>query len=335
MSARAKLAMTLAGAVLLAALATHGVVWLLDIHTTAGTGHKQFGDSSQKAKALILGSSLTYSAVDWSRIASHLQTAIESWPVPGSSPAEWEQVQRRSPQASTTFIGVSVYDLNEVSVCEFRAHIVPFQRTLEDLWVSRSEVGFVRRMVSHYALTWSRAVFPTAGRSDHVIFGLRDEARRVIARPGQPASAGDEGLSVASDFVPDDRLGDWPRDRLLRRLAVMRSSQGKPWFSGPKHLALIRLLKQARRQGSVTVLVLPVAPLYTSEVVSAEDLARFQASIADAQQAVPDATWVRYDRFAPVESDDCFFDLVHANLRGRNIITPEFLKNLARRTVSP
>jgi hypothetical protein len=328
MSARAKLLAMLAGVVLLASASTHGLVRLLDIRTTAGTGHKHFGNAKQEAKGLILGSSLTYSAVDWMSVASHLQVAMKSWPVPGSSPAEWEQMQRRSPQASMTFVGVSVYDLNEVSVCEYRANIVPLRRTVEDLWASRADGGFARRVLSDYPMTWSRAVFPTAGLSDHVIFGFRDEARRLVARPGQQTDTADERLSVASDFVSADALSDWPRDRLLRRLAVMRGSQGRPWFSGPKHLALIRLLQQARRQGSATVVVLPVSPLYNSEVVTAEDVARFQASVDDAKRAVPEATWVHYDELAAMNSNDCFSDLVHANRRGRSVITPEFLKSL-------
>ena len=238
---------------LLASLGTYLLAAALEIRTKAATGHKRFGDVSQPVQALVLGSSLTYSGVDWTQVAGLLGVAIESWPVPGSSPAEWEQLQRRSPQARTTFVGVSLYDLNEVSLCDYRANIVPFRQTVSDLWASGSELTFARRMLSWYTLTWARSILPTAGRSDQVIFGIRDKARSL--RGGRAGADEDAGtrLSVAPDFVPKDRVSDWPEDRLLRRMAQMRMSQGKPWFSGPKHLSLLRLLQQAHRQGAVVV----------------------------------------------------------------------------------
>jgi hypothetical protein len=323
-----RLATIVVGGLLLASVCDRLVARALNIPTTAATGHKRFGRGDRPIHALVLGSSLTYSAIGWAEAAELLGVALESWPVPGSSPAEWEQVQKRSPHVTTTFVGVSVYDLNEESLCEFRANVVPFRQAASDLWTSKSDVPFARRMFSFYASTWLRTIYPTTGLSDRVIFGLRDEARGFWGGTRTNEDAG-AGLTVAADMAPDERVSDWPQDRLLRRLATMRSSQGRPWFSGPKHLALIRLLQQAKRQGTVTVIVLPVSPLYCSRVIAAEDTNRFEASIVNAQQAVPGVMWVRYDGLAAVRSDECFSDLVHANLRGRSIITPEFLNRLA------
>ena len=234
-------------------------------------------------------------------------------------------MQPRSPEAVTTFVGVSIYDLNEVSVCDFRADLVPLSQTASDLWISGSDVAFARRMFAWYAMTWSRKAFPTAGRSDHVIFGLRDQARVALQSVGSRTMPAEQELNVASDFVPAEKLSDWPQDRLVRRLAVMRASQGSPWFSGPKHLALLRLLRQARRQGRVMVFVLPVSPRYRSELLSPDDTRRFEASLAAAIEAVPEATWVRLDHDPRLDSDDCYFDLVHVNLHGRNLVTPALL----------
>ena len=89
-------AATIGAALLLAALGTHLVASALEIQTTAATGHKRFGRQDGQAQALISGSSLTYDAVNWSEVAEALEpSSIESWPVPGSSPAEWEQLQQQ------------------------------------------------------------------------------------------------------------------------------------------------------------------------------------------------------------------------------------------------
>ncbi len=75
----------------------------------------------------------------------------------------------------------------------------------------------------------------------------------------------------------------------MRRLASMQSLQGTPAFSGPKHLALCRLLAQARRQGGVIVVVLPVSPPYAAALLDAAALARFEAVARAAMRAVPEA----------------------------------------------
>jgi hypothetical protein len=184
-------------------------------------------------------------------------------------------------------------------------------------------------MASWYAMTWARAIFPTAGRSDQVIFGLRDRAR------GDGDGDVGTGLTVAADFVPEDKVTDWPPDRLLRRMAVMRSNQGRPWFSGPKHHSLLRLLQQARRQGAVVVLVLPVSPPFVEQLLTEADIERFEASLAEAKRLVPAAVWVRLDEMPALNSADYYSDFVHLNREGRTIATPELLKTLGGATVRP
>ena len=325
MSERRRLVIVGLGALLLAAAATHLIASALGIQTVAAAGHKRFGDAPGSAGALISGSSLSYDGVDWRKVAGAQGVSIESWPVPGSSPAEWEQLQRRSPNVTTTFVGVSLYDLNESWLCDFRADIVPFSQTVSDLWQSESDAAFARRLASWYALAWTRKVFPTAGRADRVIFGARDKLAEILGNAGR---ADDEQLRLAADYTSDDRITDWPKDRLMRRLASMQSLQGTPAFSGPKHLSLRRLLIRAQSQGTVIVLVLPVSPPYVEGLMDAGALARFEASLSDLARAVPAARWVRLDRVPSLQSADCFYDLVHLNMQGRRIATDTFLSAL-------
>ena len=183
MSARVRLTATIGAAVAARrALGTHLVAAALDVQTKAATGHKRFGGDVGPAQALVSGSSLAYDGVNWREVAGVLGLSIESWPVGGSSPAEWEQLQRRSPRASTTFVGVSLYDLNEAWLCDFRANIVPFRQTLRDLWESGADVAFAKRLSTWYTLAWVRTILPTAGRSDRVIFGLRDKSKQPAWR---------------------------------------------------------------------------------------------------------------------------------------------------------
>ncbi len=315
-------------AVLLASIGSHVLVAALDMQTQAASGHKRFGGTRGPALGLLAASSITYDGLDWNRIADALSVAIESWPVPGSSPAEWEQLQRRSPQARHTFVGVSLYDLNEPWLCDFRAELVPFSQTIDDLWESHSDVQFARRVSSRYPRAWARTLFPTAGRSDRVILGLRERAR-TLAGLADASADQEPKLRLAADYTSDSSITDWPQDRLLRRLAEMRTAQGKPWFSGPKHLALARLMGQARRQGTVTVIVLPVSAPYVQGLLSRDDRREFEVSLADLKRRVPEARWVRLDQLQALESADLFYDLVHLNMRGRQVATGGFLGALA------
>jgi hypothetical protein len=331
-SDRARLTLLMGAAVLLASAGTYLLVAVLGIQTAAGSSPRRFGGGDGPASVALAGSSLTYDGVSWSEVASFLGTAIESWPVPGSSPAEWEQLQRRFPQARMTFIGVSLYDLNEAWLCDFRANIVPLGRTLADLRESGSDLTFARRLLNCYPRAWVRRVFPTAGRADRVIFGFRDKARDLIGE-GRDLD-GTPRLRLAADYTSEDRIGDWPRDRMLRRLASMRAVQGVPGFFGPKHLALRRLLQQASRQGVVVVIVLPVSPPYLESLIAPREIRQFEASLDELRKRAPAARWVRVDRIPSLDSTDYFYDLVHLNMEGRRIASDGLLSALAGMSAS-
>lgn len=336
MKAWARLLLILAGAALLASAGTQLFATALGIRRNPGAIEVRYGGTERPAGALIFGSSLTYSGIDWKRVAAELGVPIATWPVPGSSPAEWEQIQRRSSRTRITFVGLSVYDLNEESLCDFRANLVPFTRTVGDAWESGLRLPYARRMLSFYAVAWLRPVFPMAGRSDQAIFGLRDAARKHLgAGSAAEADAAEAPLMVAPDVVPREKVSDWPKDRFLRRMAVMKSSQGRPWFSGPKHEALVRLLGEASRRGKVVVLVLPVSPPFTGEVLSQSDVSRFEASLSEARQAASAALWIRLDENPALRSSDCFSDFVHMNMHGRAAATPALLSRLASATTHP
>lgn len=330
MHSAAKLLLTLMVSTMAASLVSHKVAKSLGIHTLAASGHKYYGPRGELPDALICGSSLTYDGLDWERIAERYGMGLESWPVPGSSPVEWEQLQRRSPKAVTTFVGLSAYDLNEAWLCDFRADVVPIGQAIVDLWHSGADTALVKRVLSCYPRMWVRKVFPTVGRSQGVLSGLRDSAREVIRRgAGEEAGVPDARLRLASDDVSTSALSDWPQDRLLRRLVAMRSlSQGQHRYTGPKRLALLRLLRQASSQGEVVVVVLPVSPPYVAELLRAEDLKDFDDLLVEVAKEFPKAQWTRLDRLPELNSTEYFYDLVHLNARGRSIATEHFFESV-------
>jgi hypothetical protein len=229
-------------------------------------------------------------------------------------------------------IGVSAYDLNEHQLCDSRAHIVPLGQTIKDLWHSKVGWQFSKRVLSQYPLALTRTVFPTAGRSDAVLVGLRRKARGLV---GLSASAEDKGNSLVlpthdvMDFGDStEKLSDWPKDKILRRLALQRSLiQGKHAFVGPKRLALLRMLNRAKG-GRVIVAVMPVAPTYGREFLTPEVNQSFEKELEDAIRVSPDSLIVRLDKLPALQSDEYFSDFVHLNGAGRRIATEAFLKEL-------
>jgi len=294
-------------AVLLASVGSHGLARCLRIYTSAGTGHKWYGVKTGPANALIAGSSLAYDGIDWQTVAERWCIGIESWPVPGSSPAEWERLQSRSPHIKITFVAVSVYDLNEAWLCDFRADLVPLSRTVADLAHGNVDGTFAKRLLSCYPRMWVRKLFPTVGRSQAVLAALRDTLQNVIQRGSQTPTNENAALRLASDAPPDVSIKDWPHDRLLRRLAAMRDlSQGRHFYAGPKRLALFRLMRRAAVQGPVVVVVLPVSPPYMAELVTPKDRAGFENLLAEVRAEFPGAQWVRLDRVRGPDSAEFF-----------------------------
>lgn len=272
-------------------------------------------------------------AISWQRVSDTVATTIENWFVAGSSPSEWEVLQHQAPDVHLTFIAVSAYDLNEDFSCDYRADVVPFRQTVNDLRQSHSDWQFSKRILSQYPLKYVRILFPTVGRSDGVMVGLRGGFAKLLspwirieAEPGPAIGAGNKG---GTEDDEKERLTEWTQARTLRRIVLMRSAcRGKQRFDGPKKLALLRMLEQAHRQGQVVVIVLPVSVIYTREFLSPQVTAQFEATLSAAQRAVPAARWFRLDQVAELKSDDKFWDLVHLNVFGQQIATKAFLDQL-------
>jgi hypothetical protein len=89
----------------IAAIGSHLVVYILGIRT-GGVGYKLLGGEGSEPLAFAEGSSLMVEGLGWDRISRELGVGIENWFVAGSSPSEWEALQPRARNASTTFTNV-------------------------------------------------------------------------------------------------------------------------------------------------------------------------------------------------------------------------------------
>jgi hypothetical protein len=282
------------------------------------------------------GSSLMGQALSWSKVSGAMGQGIESWAVGGSSPDIWEQWQKQRPHSDVTLVGVSLYDLNEMHLADARASVVPLGRTVDDLWSSHTDSALSHRILSQYLLKYVRLLLPTAGNADEVLVGLRNKAAGLLGR--QASLAKHEGVMVEPPPPIMDvgestsSLNDWPSDHLIRRLAVLRAeNRGQHEFlKGPKNRALHRLLYQARNQGRVILVVLPVSEPYRREFIDEATKAAFEEAIDQAMAIVPEATLIRLDRLPGISDPSCFFDLVHMNSLGRRFATEAFLKELER-----
>jgi hypothetical protein len=277
------------------------------------------------------GSSLTVSALYWSEVSQALGQGIQTWSVAGSSPDIWEEWQQQSPRSTTTIIGISVYDLNELHVAPDRANIVPLSQTIKDLWSTHPDSGLSHRLLTQYALRYVELFFPTAGNSDRVLVAVRTKVadllgrqvslaqhEGVVAEPSPPALAAGESTS---------NISEWSSGRLLRRIAVLRDeNRGRHEFSnGPKHMAFRRMLLLARQRGKVIVVVLPVAREYSEAFLDDSSLAAFEREIHEATAIAPEATIVRLDRVPGISNPSYFLDLAHMNSLGRRVATESFL----------
>jgi hypothetical protein len=280
------------------------------------------------------GSSLTVAALYWSEVSQTLGQGIETWSVAGSSPDIWEEWQLQGPRSTTTIIGISVYDLNEMHVAPDRANIVPLSRTISDLWSSHADSGLSHRLLTQYAFRYVKLFFPTAGNSDRVLVAVRAKVADLLGRqvslaehegavvePSPPALAA--GESTAS-------VSDWSSGRLHRRIAVLRDeNRGRhEFFNGPKHMAFQRMLLRARQRGRVIVVVLPVTREYSEAFLDDSSVAAFESEIHEATVIVPEATVVRLDRVPGISNPSYFLDLAHMNSLGRRVATEAFLMEM-------
>jgi hypothetical protein len=66
-----------------------------------------------------------------------------------------------------------------------------------------------------------------------------------------------------------------------------------------KKLALERLLQQGGRQGEVTLVVMPVSPIYRKEFLSPRVLREFEGELDEMQQRCPQTRLIRLDQNCP------------------------------------
>jgi hypothetical protein len=237
-------------------------------------------------------------------------------------------------------IGASIYDLNEYHLCDGRANVVPIAQTIKDLWQCRAGWQFSKRLLSQYPLDYLRKLFPTAGKSDAVLVGLRrrlgERFKSISAEEERANSLVLPSQAVLNFGDSDERVSDWSRSKILRRLALTRAEiQGMHSFEGPKKLAFLRMLQRAQRNGRVIVVVMPVAPEYAREFLTPEVRANFEGFLAKARNAVPEASWMRLDQLSALDSNEYYGDFVHLNGAGRRIATAAFLKTFEERSRRP
>ncbi len=330
MNRRSQLIIIICAVVSLTAIVSHCIIAFLGIGTTHGS-HWVAGPGKHEPSVFMAGSSLAAEGLSWRRIGDVLNLRIEGWGVAGSSPSEWEQFQDRATHANLTVLVISPYDLNEYFLCDFRGEVVPLTQTITDLWQSRKDWPFCKRLLSLHMVTYLRGLFPTLGRSDGVMAGVREKLTRIAgavspidseARPKLPFN---QAASAQEEFIKE-RVSDWSEGKVLRRLTAMRGVfQGKHTFDGPKRLAFARMLRKALRQGRAIVVVLPVSPLYSREFLTSEAKREFENSLAGLQHSAPQSHWIRLDQIDELNSNDYFWDLVHMNLYGQQIATKAFL----------
>jgi hypothetical protein len=312
------------------------VLWLgIPLPGTSLVVYRRVGPESGP-QVLCAGSSLLGQALVWSKVSGAMDQGIESWAVGGSSPDIWEEWQKQRPHSNVAIVGVSLYDLNEMHLADARASVVPLWRTVDDLWSTHTDSALSDRILNQYLLKYVRLLLPTAGNADEVLVGLRSKAAGLL---GQQASlAQHEGVMfeppppIMDVGESTSSLNDWPSDHLIRRLAVLRAeNRGQHEFlNGPKHRALHRLLYQARNQGRVILVVLPVSKPYRQEFIDEPIETAFEEAISQAMAVVPEATLIRLDRLPGISDPACFFDLVHMNSLGRRFAIEAFLKELKR-----
>jgi hypothetical protein len=300
--------------------------------TRAKAVYRRIGPQSGP-QVFCAGSSLLVSGLSWPDVAESLGLGIENWTVAGSSPEVWEVFQQQKRISDATIVGVSAYDLNEMRLTPQRASFVPLTTTVEDLWASRTDPDLRHRILTQYAISYVRMLYPMAGDSDKVLVGLRSKAANLL---GQQASLQQhEGVVVEKSGVlgvedATSNLGDWSSGRVLRRLEAMRTeNHGAHDFSnGPKGRALRRVLLRAQQQGRVIVVVLPVPRYYADAFLDKASLAAFEKALNDDLAVVPQATVVRLDRVPGISDNKYFLDPAHLNSSGRRLVTPVFLREV-------
>ena len=337
-SKRARLLFVLGVSLLIAIMLDHSVASWIKLPSFE-VPYRRIGPQSGP-QVFCAGSSLTQFGLSWPEISEQLGQGIETWAVgAGSSPVEWEVFQNLPTNTNLMIVGVSVYDLNEQYFCDARANIVPFRQTLADLRASDADWDFTKRSLGQYPITWLRRLFPTAGKADDVMVGLRRKLPKRLR--GSSGGEDDDYLVMPQKGTmivagSKKRVSDWTKARALRRVALMRGENHRlHTFSGPKHLAFQRILLKDQKRGRVIVVVLPVSPMYVQEFLTPETIHNFETALTTALPANSKVEFVRLDQVTSLQSNDYYSDLVHLNGAGREIATAAFLDWLKQHPAKP
>lgn len=309
----------------ISSLTSHIIVRWLKIKSAA-VFYRHYGSSKQDVVKFVHGSSLAFDGLNWDLIAEELDFRIENASSLGSSPVEWEVLHRLSAETRGGFIVVSAYDLNEHWLSDFRADIVPLTQTVSDLWGSSADWELSERTLRQYPIAAVRLVFPTVGRSDGVMVGLRAQIQKIIS------NANAQDVTKGKHFSrPElqEHVSDWQEGRLLRRLALLRAAcKGKHSFDGPKKRALARLVELTVNKEFTILVVLPVPPIYQQEFLTADVLQQFDSSLSELQMSNPNLKIVRIDKHKDLLDNKFFYDLMHLNMYGQAIATDLFLRQV-------
>jgi hypothetical protein len=328
---RTQVMLVVSTAVAIAAAASHFVAAWLGLPTPTAT-YRRIGPTNGP-QVFCAGSSVVQFGISWPEVSNALGQGIENWGLGGSTPNEWEQTQRLSTNTNLMIMGLSLHDLNEYFLCDSRANVVPISQTIRDLWDSNADWQFAQRLLSQYPLAYLRILFPTAGKADAVLVGLR---RKLHELTGSAPTVEEKANFLVLPSGPvlnfgdsAEKLTDWPADKALRRLDLLRNDiHGLHKFDGPKHLAFLRMLERAQQRGRVIVVIVPVAPMYAQKFLTPEVIRSFEDALAEGQRAAPQALFVRLDQLPALNSDEYFSDFVHLSGDGKRIATEALLKEL-------
>jgi hypothetical protein len=326
MSRSRQFALVLIVATAIASAGSHWVASWLKIKTIAAQAFV-IGKPNGGASAFMAGSSLSGYGSLWGLVSTQLNGEIKAWGIAGGSPVEFEQFQKRVPEARTTFIVVSTYDLDESLICDFRADIVPMSQAVKSLKEIHADWRYSKRALSQYPLTWLRKLFPTLGRSRGIMGRLRENIASLI-KPASHASATMAGPTIkfgketAEDEYARQKLSDWSESKIIGKLVAMQVDfQGAHSFNGPKRLAFERMLQFAAQRGRTIVVVMPLAPAYSKEFILPETDLKFETALAEVKHRVPEAEWLRLDQLPGLAANENFCDLVHLNTSGKQTAT--------------
>ena len=304
----------------LSSAGSHLVVRLLGIRTD-GIERSRIPAASGEP-ALVLGSSLTFFGVSFPQVAKAWPRPLITRSVGGCSPCELEPLAREVPEAARTIIGVSLFDLNESSICDARPTLVPIQQTVRDLLASGTDWPAAKRVVWSYPLPWVQKVFPVGGYSSAVIVTLRDKAGALLKRSAPAEPEARLSFKTDEDTVRPEKLSDWDAGRVARNLSQIRAAGlARGRFDGPKALALGRILERTAAQEPPMVIVFPVSPPYRAAFASPAVAAEFEQALARARAHRPDLVMIRLDQEPALQSAEAFWDLVHLNDDGRRLAT--------------